>query len=239
MAALDDVRQLRTRAADDGRQRADLPLSAAAPARVPAALPEVHVTVQRALASRIPAQVLDYGADMGVVTFRPDDLGLLTSIVVYHGRTGLRRAAGPPAGARRKKCSIEELAQESFVAHHVLAVPPPRDRDLPGQARQPADAGRDADHRRDQEVRGDGQRRGAAAGDHRRAGAGARRAGARRGQGNHPRAGRCAWCCAATGRSRTPPRRSSPWPRPTPPRRAGATSSRRSAENDCGRQRRG
>ena len=30
----------------------------------------------------IPGQVLDFGADLGVVTFRPD-LDLLTSIVVY------------------------------------------------------------------------------------------------------------------------------------------------------------
>src|SRR5688572_32557255 len=27
--------------------------------------PEVHITVQRALGSRVPAQVLDYGADFG------------------------------------------------------------------------------------------------------------------------------------------------------------------------------
>ena len=34
--------------------------------------PDVNITVQRALASRIPGQVMDYGADLGVVTFRPD-----------------------------------------------------------------------------------------------------------------------------------------------------------------------
>ena len=38
MAALDDVRQLQDRPADDGRQRADVPVSVADPARVSAAL---------------------------------------------------------------------------------------------------------------------------------------------------------------------------------------------------------
>ena len=78
--------------------------------------PSVHVTVQRALASRIPGQVLDYGADIGVVTFRPD-LELLTSIVVY--RDELAFVVPPTHPLARPKVSIEELARESFVAHHV------------------------------------------------------------------------------------------------------------------------
>ncbi len=81
--------------------------------------PDVHVTVQRALASRIPGQVLDYGAELGVVTFRPD-LSLLASIVVY--RDDLAFVVPPShALARRRTVRIEELAEESFVAHHVAS----------------------------------------------------------------------------------------------------------------------
>lgn len=81
--------------------------------------PAVHVTVQRALASRIPGQVLDYGADLGVVTFRPD-LDLLSAIVVY--RDDLAFVVPPRhALARRSSVSLTELAQESFVAHHVAS----------------------------------------------------------------------------------------------------------------------
>ena len=79
--------------------------------------PEVHVTVQRSLGSRVPAQVLDYGADFGMLTFRPDTT-VLQSIVVYNDELAF---VVPPTHtlARRKKVSITELARESFVAHHV------------------------------------------------------------------------------------------------------------------------
>jgi DNA-binding transcriptional LysR family regulator len=77
----------------------------------------VHITVQRALGSRVPAQVLDYGADFGVITFRPDTTPL-NSIVVYHDELAFVVPPTHPL-ARRAKVSISELASESFVAHHV------------------------------------------------------------------------------------------------------------------------
>ena len=119
LAALDDVRQLRsgrlTLAANELTCLYLLPLLH----EYRRLYPDVHVTVQRALASRIPGQVMDYGADMGVVTFRPD-LDLLTSIVVYRDELAF---VVPPSHelARRAKVSIAELARESFVAHHVAS----------------------------------------------------------------------------------------------------------------------
>ena len=117
LAALDDVRQLRTGrltlAANELTCLYLLPLLHEYRRLYPA----VHVTVQRALASRIPGQVLDFGADLGVVSFRPD-LDLLTSIVVYRDELAF---VVPPTHpyAPRASVSIEELAGESFVAHHV------------------------------------------------------------------------------------------------------------------------
>jgi DNA-binding transcriptional LysR family regulator len=119
LSALDDVRQLRsgrlTLAANELTCLYLLPLLN----EFRRLYPSVHVTVQRALASRIPGQVLDYGADIGIVTFRPD-LDLLTSIVVYRDELAF---VVPPGHqyAKRVKVSIEELGGESFVAHHVAS----------------------------------------------------------------------------------------------------------------------
>ena len=119
LSALDDVRQLRsgrlTLAANELTCLYLLPLLN----EFRRLYPNVHVTVQRALASRIPGQVLDYGADIGIVTFRPD-LELLTSIVVYRDELAF---VVPPGHqyAKRAKVRIEELGGESFVAHHVAS----------------------------------------------------------------------------------------------------------------------
>jgi DNA-binding transcriptional LysR family regulator len=119
LSALDDVRQLRsgrlTLAANELTCLYLLPLLN----EFRRLYPSVHVTVQRALASRIPGQVLDYGADIGIVTFRPD-LELLTSIVVYRDELAF---VVPPGHqyAKRPKVSIEELGGELFVAHHVAS----------------------------------------------------------------------------------------------------------------------
>jgi DNA-binding transcriptional LysR family regulator len=119
LAALDDVRQLRsgrlTLAANELTCLFLLPLLH----EYRRLYPHVHVTVQRALASRIPGQVLDYGPDIGIVTFRPD-LSLLTSVVVYRDELAFVVPVNH-VYARRAKVSIAELAGEGFVAHHVAS----------------------------------------------------------------------------------------------------------------------
>jgi DNA-binding transcriptional LysR family regulator len=79
--------------------------------------PAVRVSVRRGLASRIPADVRDYGADLGVVTYQPMDADL-ASVVVYRDQL----AFVVPKGHRftkRREVGINDLAEESFVAHHV------------------------------------------------------------------------------------------------------------------------
>ncbi|MDH4064734.1 MAG: LysR family transcriptional regulator [Acidobacteriota bacterium] len=119
LAALDDVRQLRsgrlTVAANELTCLYLLPVLH----EYRRLYPDVHVTVQRALASRIPSQVLDYGADLGIVTFRPD-LDQLTSIVVYRDELAFVVPPSHPF-ARRARLEITELEGESFVAHHVAS----------------------------------------------------------------------------------------------------------------------
>ncbi|MCC7126263.1 MAG: LysR family transcriptional regulator [Acidobacteria bacterium] len=117
LAALDDVRNLRagrlTLAANEMTCLYLLPMLH----EYRRLYPNVQVSVQRTLASRIPGQVMDYGADIGAVTFQPD-LDALTSIVVYRDELAF---VVPPshAFARRSKVGITELARESFIAHHV------------------------------------------------------------------------------------------------------------------------
>ena len=117
LSALDDVRQLRggrlTVAANELTCLYLLPVLH----EYRQLYPDVHITVQRALGSRVPAQVLDYGADFGMLTFRPDTSSL-QSIVVYHDELAFVVPPTHPL-ARRGKVSIAELARESFVAHHV------------------------------------------------------------------------------------------------------------------------
>ena len=86
--------------------------------------PGVSVTVQRSLASRVPASVLDYAVDLGVTTYRPAEPGL-RAIVVYRDELVFVVPPSHPL-ARRAEVSITMLGSESFVAHHVAS--PFRDR---------------------------------------------------------------------------------------------------------------
>lgn len=86
--------------------------------------PGVSVTVQRSLASRVPASVLDYAVDLGVTTYRPAEPGL-RAIVVYRDQLVFVVPPSHPL-ARRPEVSITMLGSESFVAHHVSS--PFRDR---------------------------------------------------------------------------------------------------------------
>ena len=79
--------------------------------------PGIKIAVQRALASRISDEVLQHSVELGVLSFRPDD-PQLCSTVVY--RDTLVCIVGPQhALARAGTASIRRLGQETFVAHNV------------------------------------------------------------------------------------------------------------------------
>lgn len=79
--------------------------------------PMIKITVLRALASRIPADVLKHGAELGAISFDPEE-PLLKSIVVYRDElTFVVNPRHPLASARQ--VSIRQLGAESFVAHNV------------------------------------------------------------------------------------------------------------------------
>jgi DNA-binding transcriptional LysR family regulator len=81
--------------------------------------PAVGVSVRRGQASRIPAEIADYAADLGVITYRPDAPGL-ASVVVYRDELAF---VVPPRHrlAGRRQVRITDLGREAFVAHHVAS----------------------------------------------------------------------------------------------------------------------
>ncbi len=80
-------------------------------------LPHIGITVQRAFASRIPAELSARSAELGVLSFAPDAEAFRT-ITVYRDVMAVVVKPGHPL-TRRKKVSLHDLGDEHFVAHNV------------------------------------------------------------------------------------------------------------------------
>lgn len=79
--------------------------------------PRIKVAVQRTLASRIADEVLSHSVEIGVVSFRPDD-PQVQSTVVYRDKLVCIVSPEHPL-AKSKSASIARLGRELFVAHNV------------------------------------------------------------------------------------------------------------------------
>src|SRR6202522_46149 len=88
--------------------------------------PMIKITVQRALGSRIPDDVLQHSAELGVLSYKPEE-PRLHSMVVYLDELVLVVPPTHPLAAARE-VSIRQLGTESFVAHIVSS--PYRDKVL-------------------------------------------------------------------------------------------------------------
>ncbi len=80
-------------------------------------LPQIGITVQRAFASRIPAELNARSAEMGILSFAPDPADFRT-ITVYRDVMAVVVKPGHPL-SRRKRVSIRDLGKEDFIAHNV------------------------------------------------------------------------------------------------------------------------
>jgi len=79
--------------------------------------PEIKVTVQRALASRIPDEVLMHSVEIGVLSFKPDD-PQVRSVIVY--RDELSLVVSPRHQlAQVEEVSIRQLGTQNFIAHNI------------------------------------------------------------------------------------------------------------------------
>ena len=79
--------------------------------------PQIAVSVQRSLASRIPEELLQRTVEIGVLSFVPEG-DAFTSIAVYTDELAFVVNPRHPL-ARENKVAIEDLGAESFVAHNV------------------------------------------------------------------------------------------------------------------------
>ena len=79
--------------------------------------PRIKVAVQRALASRIPDEVLMHAVEIGVLSFKPDD-PQVQSIVVYRDELSFVVNPRHPL-ARAREVSIRQLGDQSFIAHNI------------------------------------------------------------------------------------------------------------------------
>lgn len=81
--------------------------------------PQISVVVQRSLASRIPEELLQRTAELGVISFRPPG-DQFRSIAVYTDNVAFVVDPQHPL-AREKKIAIRDLGAQSFVAHNVAS----------------------------------------------------------------------------------------------------------------------
>jgi DNA-binding transcriptional LysR family regulator len=79
--------------------------------------PMIKITVNRALGSQIPGEVLRHGSELGVLTYDPQD-PQLRSIVAYLDQLIFIVPPNHPL-AKQQQVSIRQLGAESFVAHNV------------------------------------------------------------------------------------------------------------------------
>lgn len=79
--------------------------------------PMIKITVQRTFGSRIPDEVLQHGAELGVVSYKPEETRL-HSVVAYLDELVLVVPPTHPLSSA-SQVSIRQLGAESFVAHIV------------------------------------------------------------------------------------------------------------------------
>jgi DNA-binding transcriptional LysR family regulator len=81
--------------------------------------PGIKITVQRALGSRIPDDVLRHNSELGVLTYDPENPQLHSAVVYLDELIFVVPARHPLAS--ETQVSIRQLGAESFAAHNVAS----------------------------------------------------------------------------------------------------------------------
>ena len=101
--------------------------------------PQIEITVQRSLASRIPDQVLDRTVELGILSFLPQ-AEALRATAIYEDEVALVVDPAHPLAAAAS-VSVRELGAQNFIGHAV-ASPLRRDiTELFGRMRTPLHMG--------------------------------------------------------------------------------------------------
>jgi DNA-binding transcriptional LysR family regulator len=81
--------------------------------------PKIKVQVRRSLSSKIPTQLQDGDLELGVISYDPDDIRLISKVIFTDH---LAFVVSPQHRfANRQTVSITELGMETFIAHNVLS----------------------------------------------------------------------------------------------------------------------
>jgi DNA-binding transcriptional LysR family regulator len=81
--------------------------------------PSIKIQVQRSLAGEVPRLILTHQAEFGVLSFKPED-EQLSSTVIYRDELVFVVYPGHPL-ASAERVSIHDLGAQSFVAHNVTS----------------------------------------------------------------------------------------------------------------------
>ena len=81
--------------------------------------PKVKVQVRRSLSSKIPSQLIDGDLELGVISFEPGDERLVSQVIYTDHLAFVVSPDHRFAG--RGEVSIDELGEETFIAHNVLS----------------------------------------------------------------------------------------------------------------------
>jgi DNA-binding transcriptional LysR family regulator len=87
--------------------------------RFRAAYPKIRVQVRRSQSSRIPAAIIDGELELGILTYDPED-ERITSKIIFSDHLAFVVSPKHPL-AKRKEVTIEELGEETFIAHNVVS----------------------------------------------------------------------------------------------------------------------
>ena len=81
--------------------------------------PGVQIVVRRSLSRNIPAEVLANSIDLGVVSYKPGDRNLQTTVIYSDAIAFIVHPEHP--FARRKQISIRDLGSETVIAHNIAS----------------------------------------------------------------------------------------------------------------------
>lgn len=114
---MDDLRALRRGQLSLGVNESSIHALLPALARYRKLYPDVHMAVERTFSRDIPAAVLNYRLDLGVISFLPQDDKLAAAEIFRDELTFVVYPRHPLA--RRRLVNITELGGETFIAHIV------------------------------------------------------------------------------------------------------------------------
>src|SRR5437867_9264819 len=81
--------------------------------------PKVKVQVRRSLSSKIPAELIDGNLELGVISYDPGDVRLVSTVLYTDSLVFV--VSPKHRYARRKSVSIADLGSETFIAHNVVS----------------------------------------------------------------------------------------------------------------------